>query len=283
MWFWMALGSALLLGVYDVVKKRALSKNSVLYVLLGTTAISCVLLSPFYPAGSLADHLNLVAKSLLVTASWISGLIALKLLPISTASTLKAFRPVVVVFFSIILFGERLNAWQWLGVVLAIAAIFMLSGSSRKEGIVFTKNRGVLAMVVSILTGAASALYDKHLLQHLEPLFVQCWGNFYILLMLGIAVLAKALKDGAAREHFHWDPWLIVVSVLIVASDALYFFALKQDGALLSVISLLRRCSVVVTFGLGVIVFKESHIRGKALALAVLLAGVVLLLLGSSI
>lgn len=279
----MTLGSALLLGTYDVMKKDALKRNSVLWVLLAATAFSTLILCPFLSAGSAQDHLRLVFKAALVTTSWVSGLVGMKLLPITTASTLKASRPFFVVIFSILLFGEKLNGWQWGGVALALVALTLLSMSSKKEGISFTRSKGVAAMAVSILSGVASALYDKHIMGGMEPLFVQSWANLYITVMLATCVIVKALRDGQEREKFHWDWMLLVIAVFITGADMLYFFALKQEGALLSIISLIRRCSVVVTFVLGAIVFKENKIKEKSIDLAVLLAAMALLLYGSSI
>ena len=279
----MTLASALLLGIYDVFKKQALKHNGVLWVLLAATAFSTLLLVPFFSAGPAEDHLRMVLKAVLVTVSWVSGLIGLKYLPVTTASTIKASRPFFVVIFSIILFGERLNVWQWGGVVLALLALTLLSGASKKEGIDFSKSKGVLAMAVSVLAGVASALYDKHVIADMEPLFIQCWCNFYITILLAICVLVKALIDKEKRERFKWDWMLLLIAVFIVGADMLYFFALKQEGALLSVISLMRRCSVVVTFVLGAIVFKEKKIKEKSLDLAILMAGMLLLLYGSSI
>ena len=283
MWLWMTLASALLLGIYDVFKKQALKHNGVLWVLLAATAFSTLLLVPFFSAGPAEDHLRMVLKAVLVTVSWVSGLIGLKYLPVTTASTIKASRPFFVVIFSIILFGERLNLWQWGGVVLALLALTLLSGASKKEGIDFSKSKGVLAMAVSVLAGVASALYDKHVIADMEPLFIQCWCNFYITILLALCVLVKALIDKEKRERFKWDWMLLLIAVFIVGADMLYFFALKQEGALLSVISLMRRCSVVVTFVLGAIVFKEKKIKEKSLDLAILMAGMLLLLYGSSI
>ena len=283
MWLWMTLASALLLGIYDVFKKQALKHNGVLWVLLAATAFSTLLLVPFFSAGPAHDHLRMVLKAFLVTVSWVSGLIGLKYLPVTTASTIKASRPFFVVIFSIILFGERLNLWQWGGVVLALLALTLLSGASKKEGIDFSKSKGVLAMAVSVLAGVASALYDKHVIADMEPLFIQCWCNFYITILLALCVLVKALTDKEKRERFKWDWMLLLIAVFIVGADMLYFFALKQEGALLSVISLMRRCSVVVTFVLGAIVFKEKKIKEKSLDLAILMAGMLLLLYGSSI
>lgn len=282
MWVWFSVCSAVLLGLYDVAKKESLKRNGVLWILLGTTAITTVLLCPFLTGGSLGDHLSLVVKALLVSSSWVSGLVAMKLLPLTTVSTIKASRPMFVVIFSIILFGERLSPLQWAGVVLVLAALFLLGRSSRKEGISFVSNKGIVWMVVSVLTGAASALYDKHILAHLQPMFVQSWSNLYITAALAVLIAVRYLRDRSGFERFRWDWRLVLIAVLITVSDALYFFAIKDEGALLSVISMIRRSSVVITFLFGAFVFKESHIRGKAVDLVLLMGGIALLLFASS-
>jgi len=292
MWVWLSVCSAVLLGIYDVEKKQALKKNSVLWVLLGATAMSALFLCPFLSSGPIEDHLSLVLKAFLVTSSWVSGLVALKLLPLTTASTIKASRPMFVVIFSIILFGERLSLLQWAGVALVMAALLLLARSSKKEGISFTSDKGIAWMVVSVLTGAASALYDKHILGHLQPMFVQSWTNVYITIVLALLILVQYLKarkgqaSGAIRpadgfQRFRWDWRLVFIAVLITISDAFYFYAVKDEGALLSVISMIRRSSVVITFIFGALLFKENHIKDKAVDLAILLAGLALLLFAS--
>ena len=157
-----------------------------------------------------------------------------------------------------------------------------MSRSSKQEGITFAKSKGVAAIAVSILSGVASALYDKHIISGMEPLFLQFWANFYITVLLAICLGVKALHDGDARERFHWDWTIVVIAVFITGADMLYFFSLKQPGALLSVISLIRRSSVIVPFAAGALLFKERRIKEKAIDLAILLAGMVLLLYGSS-
>ncbi len=358
MWVWLSVCSAVLLGIYDVEKKQALKKNSVLWVLLGATALSALFLCPFLSSGPIEDHLSLVFKAVLVSSSWISGLVALKLLPLTTASTIKASRPMFVVIFSIILFGERLSLLQWAGVALVMAALLLLARSSKKEGISFTSDKGIAWMVVSVLTGAASALYDKYILGHLQPMFVQSWTNVYITIVLALLILLQYLRfrkgqaasaaamgtaagsgsvsasaggsasiavgpagDSAAEvvsvsatagtpadsavgagssaagtpadsaaagagrtggfQKFRWDWRLVLIAVLITISDAFYFYAVKDEGALLSVISMIRRSSVVITFIFGALLFKENHIKDKAVDLAILLAGLALLLFAS--
>ena len=280
MWILLAVLSALLLGIYDVAKKQALRKNGVLAVLLGATALTTVFLSPFLRLGPLNDHLQLVLKAVLVTASWVSGLAGLQRLPLTTSSTIKGSRPVFVVLFSIILFGERLDWMQWAGVVLVIAALFLVRHTSRDDGPQQSRRAGFLWMGLSVLTGVASALYDKHIMAGMEPLFVQSWTNLYITVLLVLCVLAQRLVSGT-RFTIRWDWMLLLLAVIITASDAMYFYALKQPDALLSIISVIRRASVLVSFILGAIIFKEGGLRGKTLNMLLMAAGVILIVFGS--
>lgn len=281
MWLWLTVCSAVLLGFYDITKKQALKRNGVLWILLCSTSLTALFLCPFLSAGSIGDHLRLLVKACLVSASWISGLVAMKLLPLTTASTMKASRPMFVVVFSIILFGERLNLLQWAGVILVIGALYFLGRSSRKEGIRFTRSKGVVWMALSIVTGAASALYDKYILTSMQPLFVQSWANVYITVVLAVVMLVSYLHDKSSVGKLKPDWTLLLIAVLITISDALYFFAVKQDGALLSVISMIRRSSVIITFIGGALIFRENNIRDKALDLGIMLAGLALLLFAS--
>ena len=306
MWLWLTVLSALLLGTYDVAKKRALKRNGVYWILVTATGLTALYLSPFLflRTGSLSDHLSLMLKAVLVSLSWVSGLKAMECLPLTTVSTIKASRPMFVVIFSIILFGERLNLLQWLGVAVVMTALFLSSRSKHHETDKKTSAKGITFMIVSVLSGSASALYDKHILQHLEPLFVQSWTNLFITVILALCVLVKRLAvsgragrassdrlrprsrewEGAlpaSSDKFRWDWTLVLVAVLITGADALYFFALNQPDALLSIISVVRRASVLVTFVLGAIIFHEGNIRAKGLNMLLMAAGVVLLLIGS--
>ena len=281
MWIWLVIGSALLLGLYDVCKKQALKKNSVMMVLLVTTAISTLLLTPWFKGGEAADLWRLAFKAVLVSCSWISGLAAMELIPLSTVSTLKASRPVFVLLFSILIFSEKLNALQWAGSIAAIVAIFMLSRASRREGIVFTHSRGIFYMVLSILAGVASALYDKHILGFMDPMFVQCWTNLFITAILALIVLARHLAGKMKLRDIKPDWVLAASAILITLADFLYFRALSSEGALLSVVSMVRRSSVLVPFVFGALFWKEKNIRRKTAALAVMLTGIALITLGT--
>ena len=299
MWIWLALISAVMLGFYDVAKKYSLKRNGIYFVILAATAFSTLFLCPFLSAGPAAYHLKIAVKALIVTVTWLSGMEALRLLPITTVSTFKASRPMFVVLFSIIIFGERLNVWHWLGVAAVAVALWLLGAASGKEGFRFGSGRGFWALVISMATGVASALWDKYIIKSFVfdgplspvyaalpaelqvPLFLQAWTNLYITAILAVIVAVKAIREGNAREHFRWDWALLAIAVLVTLSDAVYFLAISQEGSLLSVIALVRRFSIVVTFVVGAIIFREGKIKGKSVALAFMIAGILLLMFGS--
>ena len=298
MWLWAAIGSAILLGIYDVFKKQASTRNDVLHILLYVTALSTLILSPFVltsefgwhwlentsfnaSPGSLRDHLLVILKAFVVTISWVTGLMGLKHLPITTAGTIKTSRPVFVLLGSILIFGERLNPWQWVAVLVAFVALWLLGHTSRREGFDFVRNRWVICMWVSVVSGVASALLDKHLMASMQPMFVQGWCNFYITLILAITLLVVKHSGSPYYKPYKHDWLILVIALFITWSDFLYFLSLSGEGAMLSVVSILRRSSVIITFICGALFFKEKNLRSKGLALLILLVSMVILVLAS--
>lgn len=298
MWLWAAIGSAILLGIYDVFKKQASTRNDVLHILLYVTALSTLILSPFVltsafgwhwlentsfnaAPGTLRDHLLVILKAVVVTISWVTGLMGLKHLPITTAGTIKTSRPVFVLLGSILIFGERLNPWQWVAVLVAFVALWLLGHTSRREGFDFVRNRWVICMWVSVVSGVASALLDKHLMASMQPMFVQGWCNFYITLILAITLLVVKHSGSPYYKPYKHDWLILVIALFITWSDFLYFLSLSGEGAMLSVVSILRRSSVIITFICGALFFKEKNLRSKGLALLILLVSMVILVLAS--
>ncbi len=298
MWLWAAIGSAILLGIYDVFKKQASTRNDVLHILLYVTALSTLILSPFVltsafgwhwlegtsfnaAPGTLRDHLLVILKAFIVTISWVTGLMGLKHLPITTAGTIKTSRPVFVLLGSILIFGERLNPWQWVAILVAFVALWLLGHTSRREGFDFVRNRWVICMWVSVVSGVASALLDKHLMSSMQPMFVQGWCNFYITLILAATLLVVKHSGSPYYKPYKHDWLILVIALFITWSDFLYFLSLSGEGAMLSVVSILRRSSVIITFICGALFFKEKNLKSKGLALLILLVSMVILVLAS--
>ena len=301
MWLILAFVSATLLGFYDVAKKQALKNNAVLIVLLLNTLISTLLFSPIVlnsifnfgwfegtrfaiSCGDYSAHLAVFAKAVLVLSSWIFGYFGLKILPLTIAAPIHATRPVMTLIGAMIIFGESLNTTQWAGVLFAIVSLFMLSRSGKKEGIDFKDNKGVLFVGLAAVLGACSGLYDRHIMHSLEPMFVQSWYTLYqaVLMSITVAILTifKIKKQGSG-DSFHWSWAVPLISLFLSAADVAYLFALSDPDAMISVVSMIRRSSVLVSFSCGAILFKERNLKAKAIDLAMIFIGALLLYIGT--
>ena len=82
------------------------------------------------------------------------------------------------------------------------------------------------------------------------------------------------------RAEFHWKWSIPLTGILLIMADYAYFYALSSDHAPISMVSLVRRCSCVVTFIVGARLFKDGRLKIKAAALALLLIGVILIARG---
>jgi transporter family protein len=215
-----------------------------------------------------------------VLSSWIFGYIGIKHLPITIVGPINATRPVLVLLGALLIFGERLNGLQWVGVTLAIVSVFLLSRAGRKEGIDFRNNIWILSIAAAAVMGAVSGLYDRYIMRELEPVFVQSWYNLYQFLMMSVAVVVLRLVQGKGIA-FRWTWAIPMISVLLSAADLAYLVALSNEEAMISVVSMVRRSSVVVSFACGALLFKEGNLRAKAWDLVLILVGMIFLYLGS--
>jgi uncharacterized membrane protein len=80
---------------------------------------------------------------------------------------------------------------------------------------------------------------------------------------------------------FRWSWTIPCISLFLCGADFLYMWALTDEAALISVVSMIRRGSVVVSFLFGALAFKEKNLKAKALDLSLVLLGMVFLYLGS--
>lgn len=304
MWLILAFVSATMLGFYDTSKKASLKDNAVLPVLLLNTIFSTIIFSPFLVdyiggfgwfngtfldtapfSGDLSStrkaHLLVILKAFIVLSSWICGYFGLKHLPLTIVGPINATRPVLVLVGAMLIFGERLNTYQWIGVMLAIASIFLMSRAGKKENIDFKSNKWIWCVGLATLMGVISGLYDKFIMKSLNPMFVQSWFNFYqMIIMTAICGLLWYPKRHQTTP-FQWKWTIPLISIFICIGDFAYFTSLNDPDSLISVVSLVRRSSVIISFACAVIFFKERNLKAKLLDLALLLAGMAFIWIGT--
>lgn len=303
-WLLLAFLSATLLGFYDAFKKEALRENAVIPVLFLNTLFSSIIFLPFIilsgqteildntifhvASGGWEMHKYIVLKSLIVLSSWVLGYFGMKHLPLTIVGPINATRPVMVLVGALLVFGEHLNGWQWMGVLLAVMSFMMLSRSGKKEGIDFRHNHWIWMIVGAAVLGAISGLYDKYLMAPegsggvgLDRMMVQSWYNIYQcgMMLIMLAILWWPKHKQTTPFHWHWS--IIGVSIFLSTADFVYFYSLSLPDAMISIVSMVRRGSVIVSFLFGAAIFHEKNLRAKAVDLALVLLGMIFLYIGS--
>ena len=298
MWLILAFISALLLGLYEVFKKISLHENAVIPVIFLSIVYSSLTLAPFViisdffpellknsiffvPKVDFHAHLLYILKAVIVLTSWLFAYFALKHLPISLASPIKATQPMWTVLGAVLLFSEKLNGYQVAGVATTLVSFFMFSFVGKKEGISFRTNKWFWFIVLATLTGAVSGLYDKYLMKIYDPMSVQTYYTFYQAIIMGIITLFLWAPTRRKTTPFQFKWAIFFISFFLVTADFVYFYSLSLPGSMISVVSTIRRSGVIVPFLYGAFVMHDKNIKLKIIDLVGVLVGMFLLYLGS--
>ena len=285
------LASAVLLALYDLAKKASVGANAVLPVLLASTTFGFAA----YAAGLLATgHFRAlgavsgaavslgIAKSVIVGTSWVFTFCALRTLPITIATPIRASAPALVLLIAVPLYGETPSPLQGVGMAAVFAGYFAFSWAGRHEGIDFFRSRAVWCAIAGAVLSAVSSIWDKYVFQvrampveQVQLVFQAGLVAFYALALAA----SRALRLG--RDAFEWRWTIPLVGILLAGADWLYFNGVAHPGSPISAASLMRRLSVVLTFLLGARFFHETNLVRKGIALAAIVAGVSLLALAS--
>lgn len=294
-WILPALLSAICLGVYDIFKKLSVKGNNVLMVLLLNTIFGALYLSPVIIANIASGHIGLgdtlrghgliFIKAVIVLSSWILGYFAIKHLPLTIQGPVNATRPVLVLVGALCIFGERLNVLQWIGIFIGFSSLYFISRIGAKEGFSLRRSRWLWMSIGAMVLGSVSALFDKYLLRSYAPLEVQAWYSLYQCVIMGVLLLMLMRRQrrsvAAPADPFQWRWTIPCIALFLTIADLAYFHSLSEDGSMVSIVSMIRRGSVIIPFLYGAIILREKNVKAKIVDLGLLLLSLVLLVLGS--
>jgi drug/metabolite transporter (DMT)-like permease len=294
-WIGASLVSALFLGCYDLFTKHAVRDNAVLPVLFLANIVSAAVwlllmsvpaLAPgLLPAAlsvpelTFSQHLQLLLKSTIVAASWVCSYFAVKHLPVSLAAPVRATTPMWTLLGAVLVLGERPSWLEGLGIAITLGSFVALSVVGAREGVHFHRDKWFL--LGGTLLGAVSGLYDKFLLTpgRFTVATVQSWFSIYLALLFLPLALGWKLRWWP-RHVFHWRWSIVGVSFALLVADFVYFGALREPGALISLVASLRRGSMLVAFAGGLLFFGEKNGWRKLPAVLGVLIGIVLTVMG---
>ena len=297
MWALLGLASALFLGIYDVLRKITLKDKPVIPVLFIASATGAFFFIPFIvlsATGNIATesvfyvppvtfqmHLYFFLKSVIVGSSWFLAYFAISKLPLTIVIPIRATGPTWTTLGAILIYGERFTFLQWMGILVVLGFFYLFSLASKREGISFAHNKWILVIVGATLLGSVSGLYDKFLISQFRPMAVQAWSAVYMIPVFLPLLLFYWFPRRSQFKPFRWSLLEHCIGLVLAMADFIYFYALSQPGSLIAVLSIIRRSSVIISFAAGALFFNENNLKRKGLALAGILFGVLLIVLGT--
>jgi transporter family protein len=231
---------------------------------------------------TLHDHFFLMGKAVIVGLSWLFTYSAIAHMPLSISTTIRALAPLFTIMIAVGFLGERPQAMQWAGIAVCVCSYIGLSMAGRKEMGHFFSNGWVVAMLLGTILAACSGIYDKLILQRMnfEPLTVQVWFSIYMCAVQFLTTMITWYPTRKKTTPFQYRWSFFAVAALLIVADRCYFLAVSHPDALISVITVLRRSSVFISFLAGILIFKERKSKMKFVAMLGVVIGLCLISLG---
>jgi len=297
MWIILGIFSSLFLGFHEIFKKASLNQNAVLPVLFISSLSNAFIFLPFLLISRLSPefsqvrhvfitpsgfegHMMFLLKSVIVSLAWLFGYFSVKHLPVTLLAPMNASGPVWTMLGAILIYGEQMNGLQWSGVAISIGFYFVLSLGGNIPGTNKRDKRWIAFAFLSILFNSTSALLDKYLVLTYDRISMQAWFSIYTAaIFLIITMVVWFPRRQSSPFTLRWS--IVLIGVFLVVADFFYFKALSYEQSLVSILIIVRRVSHVMVFAAGALYFKETNLRRRGLVLAGILAGVLLVVVGS--
>lgn len=282
LWVALVLFYGVAKGIRDACKKEALKKNSLPEVLLLYTAVSFLMVIPF--AGNVFSmpaeyYLWIFLKSSVIFCAWLCGFYSISKMPISMYGVMDMTGVLFSVMFGCLWLKETLSLWQIVGLTLVLAGLFWVGMTRGKGDGSAVKLTVILSMLAFCLLNSLSGTMDKLLMRtgDITSGQLQFWYMFFLTLMYLAFVLIS--RTPVKLSTFKTNPWILIMAVLFVLSDRALFVANGDSNSRVTVMTVLKQISGVVTILIGRFFYKEEKILQRALCAGLILTGIVISLL----
>lgn len=273
---WIALVSlyGILKGFRDIIKKKALEKNSAMEVLFFYTLISFIFVLPETKSALSMDmhYIGFIMiKSAIIFIAWMCSFKAISRLPIGFFGIMDMSRVVFATLLGIVALGEVMTAQKLVGMALVLIGLLCVNLKKEKNG-EKAKTIYIVLVLISCLMNAISELLDKTLMQHMESSQLQFWYMFFLVVFyLGYMLVTRTKINFKALISNYW---ILILSVLFVVGDKALFIACGYENSTVTAMTLIKQCSVLITIVGGRIVFKETNTLYRLLCAAVIIVGI---------
>ncbi len=278
MWILLTLFYGLAKGARDGIKKKALEKSGVMEVLFLHTALAFLLTIPFSSDIYLIEPIYyfwIFLKSFVIFLAWILAFVSIKKMPISLYGIMDTARMLFSTVIALAFLGETMTLLKGIGLMLVLSGLVLVNVGNNHNSDGNVKLKYMVFSLLACLFNAISGCMDKALMQtgEITALQLQFWYMLYLTLMYGIYVLAARVPIRLSTVKTNY--WIVILSVLFVMADRALFVANADLNSEVTVMTLIKQSSVIVTVLSGKLFFDEKHILKRTVCAAIVVAGIV--------
>lgn len=282
-WIFLVLLYGLLKGGREIAKKKAMDKNSVMEVLLAYTLLSFILVIPQAPnAGGLEPkfYFLIAIKSFCMFLAWLCGFYSLKKIPVSLYGILSLSRVIFATLLGVVVLHETMTTYKLIGLILVCAGLLLLKFNPKKDNQLTPEkdNQPEIAAIfiilafISCIFNSISGFMDKILMRDITSSQLQFWYMLFIIIYYGIFVIIKKIKISPSVLK---NVWVWALAVMFVIGDKALFIANANPNSQITIMTLIKQSSCIVTILGGKFIFKEKGIAYKLFCASIVILGIV--------
>ncbi len=290
MWFWYAIGSAVISAVSITLNKKALKNVNASLLAWSLFAFSIpILIYPAFKDGWPEFNLTFAAATLIsvIIFSYIKTL-SLRSLKnsnfISEIIPLAFFSVFIQYILGLIFLNEKIKLLPFFGLILIVFGGYYLKIQEAKEDLlkpfkIILTDKNSLYYLIAMLIMPVSSLFDKVGLLNMKPVnqsFLLLWENVLTTLLLAGYMTNKDrfwFKD--LKTNFFI---LLFNGVTYTSMVILYFYAITTGS--LALVTGIKRAEIFFALLIGWFLFNDKPKKEVWIGSLIMLIGVVLIKLG---
>jgi len=277
-WIIFILLYGILKGAREPIKKGVLRDVGVLTALFVYTFVGFLMSAPtavgVFSVTPFAFGL-VVIKSLVIFVAWILAFVAIKKVPVSVYGICDMSRVIFSTLLGVFFLKESLTAKGIVSLVLVVIGLYFANTKKSAENENY-QMKYIWLILAECFLNAVSGTMDKYIMSTGE--ITSSALQFWFMLLLSVFYLAYILikREKLELKKAFTNPWLYVLSFSLVLGDRLLFIANADPESQVTVMTLIKQSSAIVTVILGRLIYKEKNILRKLICAGIILAGITL-------
>ena len=182
-------------------------------------------------------------------------------------------RMIFSTILALLFLDETLTLPKGLGLLLVLSGIVIVNLGNH-NGDERVKTKYLILSIASCLLNSVSGFMDKKLLVtgDIDSSQMQFWYMFYMTALYGAYIMARRipLRLGTLKTNY----WIIILSALFVAADRALFIANEDPQSQVTVMTLIKQSSVIVTVLTGKLFFKEKQFMKRLICAMIVIVGI---------